>query len=115
MMDTNAGSPVIARALRASFDGKGFAVQPPLGTTTTSKMRSRLHGQIYDDDKCDVIVRASKDMIVARSGVLSRCTVFPELSNETTLPSIEWASDHALVTSVWKRRRIPRGFVALFA
>ena len=103
MLDSNLPSAALCGAFGAALGEARLDSQPPPEVDTTCKMRSRLHGQTYDKKKCEVLVRAPKDKLVAPAGTLSAAATFPRVDEIAKgLPSPTWASDHALTTAVLK-------------
>eukprot|EP00928_Gymnodinium_smaydae_P030166 TRINITY_DN22494_c0_g2_i1.p1 TRINITY_DN22494_c0_g2~~TRINITY_DN22494_c0_g2_i1.p1 ORF type:complete len:482 (+),score=79.19 TRINITY_DN22494_c0_g2_i1:51-1448(+) len=103
MMDTNLGSEAVNQEFASELAASGLDAVPGPAVATTSKQRSLLHGQTYNESKCLKVVSASKDKLVARQGLLSNVSVFPQLDDASQgLPSPTWISDHALVTAVLK-------------
>ena len=101
MLDSNLPSAALCGAFGAALGEAALASRPPPDVDTTCKMRSRLHGQTYDQQKCEVLVRAPKDKLVAPAGTLSAAATFPRVDEIAKgLPSPTWASDHALTTAV---------------
>jgi hypothetical protein len=100
LIDANTASEVTATAFAESLGSDGLDVLPEPAVATTSKQRSKLHGQCYDAKKCFKLVRAPKDKVVACKGSLSGAAVHPDMMQET-LPSTSWGSDHALTTAIF--------------
>ena len=101
MLDSNLPSAALCGAFGAALSEARLDSQPSADVDTTCKMRSRLHGQTYDKKKCEVLVRAPKDKLVAPAGTLSAAATFPRVDEITKgLLSPTWASDHALTTAV---------------
>lgn len=102
MMDANLGKPALATAFADALDARGFESLPSPAVPTTTKQRTWLHGQCCDTSKCMKVVLAPKDKLAAARGTLSSPSVHPDLSEGgVSLPSAEWASDHALTMAVY--------------
>ena len=97
-LDANTAKQPIAEAFAAQLATHELETLPGSKVDTTAKMRSRLHGQTYDKNKCMKVVRAPKDALVAPTGLMSAPVITPDIKTlcSTALPSDIWASDHAL-------------------
>ena len=96
LLDTNVGKAALDAHFEACLDARGLKASPQI--PTTSKRRSRLNGQCYDDRKCHVTVTAAKDKLVATTGVTDT-VAHPAVDASTTLPTAKWPSDHALLSA----------------
>ena len=124
MSDTNMSSDgmYMAFELEVTSGGSSGSVQnssslvPVGGTDTTSKHRSSLHGQCYDENKCLKTVKASKDRLLCGGDVsvrLDNVDIFPDIESRInsptnssggkiipyTLPNNHWPSDHCMVSA----------------
>jgi hypothetical protein len=101
LLDTNLATHDACTAFSERL-GNNYGMEsfPPPTVDTTVKQRSVLHGQCYDKKKCLKVVKGPKDKIAATKGLLSgKYSVFPKIEETEGLPSHEWASDHALVST----------------
>jgi hypothetical protein len=111
--DTNIASSAKANIFAVSADACGLRLLTSLGSVTTRKRRSELHGQRYDSAKCLKVVAAHKDFALAWCGSTAKdeirkmwdckeATLYPDLVRESwrLLPSADWPSDHCLVRVV---------------
>ena len=102
MVDTNLAKETTDSAFRREVEASGLQVSASV--PTTSKRRSRLHGQCYDDNKCHKTVVAAKDKFVVTDGALELLPTVPDLADDAhpvTLPRETWPADHALVAAVF--------------
>ena len=102
LVDTNLAKETTDSAFRREVEASGLQVSASV--PTTSKRRSRLHGQCYDDNKCHKTVVAAKDKFVVTDGALTLLPTVPDLADEAhpvTLPRETWPADHALVAAVF--------------
>jgi hypothetical protein len=103
LVDTNLAKDTTDAAFRTEVETLGFQVSASV--PTTSKRRSRLHGQCYDDAKCHKTVKGPKDKFVVAAGdTLELLPTVPDLADEThpvTLPRASWPTDHAFVAALY--------------
>lgn len=101
LCDTNIAKVKLDDAFRVNATDRGMQVSQSINTT--SKRRSRLHGQCYDTNKCHVTVKAAKDKFLAnKRDTLALLPPFPLLDdpdNPCTLPTAAWPSDHGLIVA----------------
>jgi hypothetical protein len=100
MADTNISTSKNAGVFVEELHNRGLMQVPMLTAATTAKRRSLLHGQCYDVKKSLKLVTGPKDKIISTPGSLRQASIFPDLSDSKVLPSLTWASDHALVTAI---------------
>lgn len=107
--DTNLPSRELAEAFAAECGRLSMGVLPRVGTPTTRKMRSKLHGQRCNKAKTLVLVEAHKDFAIvgpaAGTWKPERTLVYPDLAAEPDLllPHAKWAADHSMVQVLLKR------------
>ena len=106
--DTNMASKAIGDPFEEEMKQVEHAMVPGMAQDTTSKHRSLLHGQCYNDKKCLKTVTAPKDKLIASKGLtFEGVSIFPPIQGTAaeTLPTPAWASDHCIVTALCQ---IPR-------
>jgi hypothetical protein len=106
--DTNIASKAIGEAFEEEMKQAEQAMVPGMTEDTTSKHRSLLHGQCYNEKKCLKTVTAPKDKLIACKGLaIKGVSIFPPIQGAAaeTLPTSAWASDHCIVTALCQ---IPR-------
>jgi hypothetical protein len=103
LLDSNIAKEKLDEAFHAAVEANGLCVSRSV--PTTSKRRSRLHGQCYDDAKCHKTVKGPKDKFVVAAGdTLELLPTVPDLADEThpvTLPRASWPTDHAFVAALY--------------
>ena len=106
--DTNMASKAIGDPFEEEMKQVEHAMVPGMAQDTTSKHRSLLHGQCYNEKKCLKTVTAPKDKLIACKGLaIKGVSIFPPIQGAAaeTLPTSAWASDHCIVTALCQ---IPR-------
>lgn len=111
MVDANTKNNLMVEAFAGGLSAEGFKILTQAKQyITTRKMRTELHGQLYDVEKRMGMVESHKDFIVVlppevpsvsvgQWEAVGKAIAFPDLKTDKDLllPFKDWPSDHCMV------------------